>query len=152
MKKLAILVLLYLSIAGLVQGQQTNTQKLREAVNAKTFVFESRQASGMRGRMIQLDPGYTLDVSPEKVVANLPFFGRAYSSTPGQIDEGLKFELTEYDYAVKPRKKGGWDVSIKPIGTGDIRSVTLTIQTSGYASLRIISNSKDPMSYSGIIK
>ena len=74
MKKLAILALLYLSIAGLVHGQQTDTQKLREAVNAKTFVFESRQASAMRGRMIQLDPGYTLDVSPEKVVANLPFF------------------------------------------------------------------------------
>ncbi|GAA0879194.1 hypothetical protein GCM10009119_21620 [Algoriphagus jejuensis] len=102
--------------------------------------------------MIQLDPGYTLNVSPDRVVGDLPFFGRAYTSTPGQTDGGLKFDFTEYTYEVKPRKKGGWDITIEPTESNDIRSVFLTIQESGNASLRITSNSKEGMSYTGTIQ
>lgn len=152
MKKIAFLFLLCLTWAGLAQSQQTDPEKLQAAVDSKTFVFEGRQATGMRGRMIQMDPGYTLDVSPEKVVADLPFFGRSYQSTPGSTDGGLKFEFTEFTYEVKPRKKGGWDINIEPTEQNDIRSIFLTIQKTGNASLRITSNSKEGMSYSGIIK
>ncbi len=152
MKKPAILLLFCLTVAAIAHAQQNDPEKLQSAVDSKTFVFEGRQASGMRGRMIQLDPGYTLDVSPEKVTGDLPFFGRSYQATPGSTDGGLKFEFSEFDYLVKPRKKGGWDITIEPTEQQDIRSIFLTIQTSGNASLRITSNSKEGMSYSGIIK
>lgn len=151
MKKLAFF-LLCLAVALVSHAQETDPEKLQQAVDSKTFVFEGRQATAMRGRMIQLDPGYTLSVSPEKVVADLPFFGRAYSSTPGQTDGGLKFDFTEYTYDVKPRKKGGWDITIEPTESNDIRAIFLTIQKTGNASLRITSNSKEGMSYSGIIQ
>lgn len=144
--------LLCLFLAGLAQAQQTDPEKLQAAVDSKTFVFEGRQASGMRGRMIQMDPGYTLNVSPEKVVGDLPFFGRSYQGTPGSTDGGLKFEFSEFDYTVKPRKKGGWDITIEPTENNDIRSIFLTVQKSGNASLRITSNSKEGMNYSGIIQ
>ncbi len=152
MKKRTFLLLFCLTVAFTASAQQNDPEKLKEAVDTKTFVFEGRQASSMRGRMIQLDPGYTLDVSPEEVTGNLPFFGRSYQGTPGSTDVGLKFDFSEYDYKVKPRKKGGWDITIEPKVSSDVRSVFLTIQTSGNASLRIMSNGKDPMSYTGFIK
>lgn len=91
-------------------------------------------------------------MSPEKVVSNLPFFGRAYSATPGNTDGGLRFEFPDYSYEVKPRKKGGWDITIEPNEHHDVRTVYLTIQKTGNASLRITSNSRQAMSYTGIIR
>ena len=152
MKKLASFLLCFFSVAFLAVAQNIDSNNLQSAVDSKTFVFEGRQATGGRGRMIQLDPGYTLKVSSDRIVGDLPFFGRAYSSTPGQTDGGLKFDFTEYTYEVKPRKKGGWDITIEPTESNDIRAIFLTIQKTGNASLRITSNSKEGMSYSGIIQ
>lgn len=152
MIKCAFLVLAFLTCTFALQAQQSDQEKLQNAVDSKTIVFEARQASGIRGRMIQLDQGYTLSISPENVEADLPFFGRAYQSTPGMTDGGLKFEFSEFSYSSKARKKGGWDITIEPTETSDIRGIYLTVQKTGNASLRIISSSKEGMSYTGIIK
>ena len=152
MKKISSIFLFFLTLTCFAQAQQTDPAKLLMAVDSKTFVFEARQASGVRGRMIQLDPGYTLEVNSDKVVGDLPFYGRSYQSNPGTTDGGLKFEFSAFDYSVKTRKKGGWDITIEPTEHNDIRSIYLTIQKTGNTSLRINSNSKEGMSYSGIIK
>lgn len=152
MKKLVLLFVFCLSFAALTKAQKADPEKVQAAVESKTFEFVARQATGMRGRSIQLDPGYTLKVSPEKIVADLPFFGRAYQGTPGSSDGGLKFDFAEYTYEVKPRKKGGWDITIEPTEQNDIRSIFLTVQESGNASLRITSNSREGMSYTGFIR
>lgn len=151
MKKV-IVVLLCLFNTVFTHAQQTDSEMFKAAVDTKTFNFEARQASGVRGRMIQLDPGFTLLVSPDKVTGDLPFYGRSFTATPGSSDGGLKFEFSEFDYTVKPRKKGGWDITIEPTEGNDIRSIYLTIQKTGNTSLRITSNSKEGMSYTGIIK
>jgi hypothetical protein len=152
MKKNVLVFLFCLGLFSFAQAQQTDSEKLQGAVDTKTFVFEARQATGMRGRTVQLSPSYLLIVSPEKVTGDLPFYGRSYQATPGSTEGGLKFEFSEFDYTVKPRKKGGWDITIEPTENSDIRSLYLTIQKTGNASLRIISDNKEGMSYSGIIK
>ncbi len=133
-------------------AQQAQQEKLQTSIDSKSFVFEARQASGIKGRMIQLDPGFTLLVSPDKVTGDLPFYGRSFTSTLGSSDGGLKIEFSEFEYTVKLRKKGGWDITIEPADSNDIRSIYLTVQKTGSTSLRITSNSKDGMSYTGIIK
>ncbi len=152
MKKFVSLILLVLTLGSLSKAQQTDPEKLQASVDSETFVFEARQANAMRGRMIQLDPGYTLSVSPSKILGDLPFFGRSYQATPGSSDGGLKFEWVEFDFLIKPRKKGGWDITIESTGHSDVRSLFLTIQKNGSASLRVISNSKETISYNGFIK
>ncbi len=152
MKNLALLSILFLILSVEIVAQQTDPAKLQGAVDSKNFVFEARQASGSRGRMIQLDPGNLLSVSPEKVIGGLPFFGRSFTAAPGQTNGGLEFEFSEFTYEVKPRKKGGWDITIEPTEPNDIRSIYLTIQKTGNTSLRITSNSKEGMSYNGILK
>ena len=152
MKNTLTFLLLLLSLVTIAQAQQTNPEVLQLSINAKNFVFEARQASGIRGRMIQIDAGYTLTVTPEKVVGNLPFFGRSFQGAPGWSDAGMNFEFGEYDYSVKPRKKGGWDLTLRANGNSDVRALYLTVQKTGTASLRIISNSRMGMSYTGFIK
>lgn len=152
MKKLTIIFLFCMLHQAYTHAQQSDPEKLQAAVDAETFVFEARQASGMRGQMIQVDQGYTLVVTPEKITGELPFFGRSFQADPGSSDGGLKFEFSEFDFLSKPRKKGGFDVTIEPTGPSDVRSIFLTIQKNGSASLRIISNSKESMSYMGFIR
>jgi hypothetical protein len=151
MKTLPILFIFLFSFTHITFAQETDAEKLQQAIESKTFEFVVHQASGMRGRTIQLTSGYTLDMNPEKVKADLPFFGRAYSATPGSTDGGIKFEFTDYAYKIKPRKKGGWDITIEPSEPNDVRFVYLTIQKTGNASLRITSNNKEGMSYSGVV-
>jgi hypothetical protein len=152
MKRLAILTLFLFALIPATFAQESDTEKLRKAIDAKSFEFVARQASGMRGRSVQLTAGYSLQVTPEKVDANLPFFGRAYTATPGSSQGGLKFDFSAYSYEVMPRKKGGWDITIEPTEQQDVRSIFLTIQKTGNASLRITSNSKEGMSYTGVVK
>lgn len=152
MKQITFVVILCLINTALTHAQQTDSEMLKAAVETKTIHFEARQATGVRGRMVQLDPGFTLVVSPEKVTGDLPFYGRSYTATPGSSGGGLKFEFSAFDYTAKPRKKGGWDITIEPTEGSDIRSIYLTVQKTGNASLRITSNSKEGMSYTGIIK
>jgi hypothetical protein len=152
MKKFSLLFLTFLTLSLVSYAQLSPPEKLQTSVDSKSFVFEARQTSGVRGGMIQLDPGFTLLVSPDKVTGDLPFYGRSFTATPGSSDGGLKFEFSEFDYTVKLRKKGGWDITIEPTESNDIRSIYLTVQKTGNASLRITSNSKESMSYTGIIK
>ena len=150
--KLKLLILL-LAFPILAFSQEKSADQFKAMLDGKTFVFDATNAFGGRGRMIFLDPGYTLSVTPDQIVANLPFFGRAYTSTPGSTDVGLKFELAEFEYVVKDRKKKGWDVTIKSTQSGsDVRSIFLTVQETGNASLRVISNGRDAMSYNGTIR
>jgi hypothetical protein len=152
MKKPAILFLFCILYQAYTHAQQTDSDHLQAAIDSETFIFEARQASGIRGRMIQVDPGYTLAVSPAKVKGDLPFFGRSYQAAIGSSEGGLKFEFSEFDFLVKPRKKGGYEVTIGPNGPSDVRSIYLTIQKNGSASLRVISNTKESMSYTGNIR
>ncbi len=152
MKTLALFLFFCLTLTIKGNTQQIDPERLQSAIDSETFVFEANQASGMKGRMIQLTPGYTLNVSSAKVVGDLPFFGRSYQAAPGTSDGGLKFEFVQFDFLVKPRKKGGWDITIEPTESSDVRALYLTVQKNGSTSLRIISNSKESMSYTGFIK
>lgn len=150
--KLKILFLLFF-VPVWAFSQKKSAEEIQAMISDKNFIVEASQAFGGRGRMIYLDPGYTLVVRPAQVIGNLPFFGRSYTSTPGNTDIGLKFDISEFSYEVKPRKKKGWDVTIETTGSGeDVRSIYLTIQETGNVSMRIISNGKDSMTYNGMIK
>ena len=63
----------------------------------------------------------------------------------------LNFTSVKFLYEVKERKKGGWDILIKPTDQKNVREMTLTIFENGNSSLYVISNNLDPISYNGIV-
>ena len=125
----------------------TITNKLSE----KTYVFEASSVSPMRGGHKQLTIGYILKVKPDSVTCDLPYFGRAYQATPGSSEGGIKFISTKFEYSSAPRKKGGWEITIKPKDITDVRQLFLTVFDNGNTTLNVSSNNRDPISYAGYI-
>jgi hypothetical protein len=52
---------------------------------------------------------------------------------------------------VKATKKGGWEIVLKPKDVRDVREYFLSVSEKGYANLRVTSNNRQPISYSGVI-
>ena len=85
------------------------------------------------------------------MISNLPYYGRAYSASINPSENGLNFTSTNFDYTVTPRKKGGWEVLIKPKDANDVREMTFTIFENGTASLYVTSNNRESISFNGYI-
>ena len=129
--------------------QKANVSAL---IEAKRFVFQAQSVSPLRGGSRQLSPGYNLLVSPDTVISDLPFFGRAYQASPGAIGGGVKFTSTDFEYTVKDRKKGGWDITIKPKDVSNSQRVYISVSTDGNTSVRITSTDRDPISFHGFVE
>jgi hypothetical protein len=65
---------------------------------------------------------------------------------------GIKFTSTANSYNVKDRKKGGWDITIVPSDTKDVRQMFLSVSEDGYANLNVISNNRQAIRFDGIVR
>jgi hypothetical protein len=52
---------------------------------------------------------------------------------------------------VKPRKKDGWNVMIRPKGDKDVQQIALTISSEGYINAQVVSRNRQPINFSGVI-
>ncbi len=126
--------------------------KVQSIINSKDFVFIAESASPMGGRTIFLTSVYSVCVSEDTLVTDLPYFGRAYSAPINPLDGGIKLTSTKFDLNVQPKKKGGWNVLITPKDARDVRQLFLSGSEKGYASLQVTSNNRQAISFTGYIK
>ncbi len=159
MKNKTFALLLIMLAAGSHACAQDD-KKLQEAakaeafsniVNAKNYIFQADDAFPLKGNIIHLSFGYALKVTPDTIICNLPYYGQAYQANLAQKDSGYKFTSTHFDYKAEVRKKGGWNITIKPKDAGYGLQLDLTIQPTGSANLQITSNDRQSISYSGAI-
>lgn len=134
-------------------AQDTETQNLTisKKILDKNYVFIAQMAQPMNGGSLPLSGGYELRISPDKVVAELPYFGRAYSAPYGSLDGGIKFNSNQFDYTMTNRKKGKWDISIKPKDVQNVQQLFLTVFEDGTARLQVTNINRQPISFSGRI-
>lgn len=131
-----------------------NPSAIQKMVEEKEFVFVANTAIPLRGRIIpQLNHPYDLRISGDSIIAELPYFGRAFVAPIDPTVGGIRFISTESEYTVQPRKKGGWDISIKPSPSGrnDVRQLYLTVFENGQATLRVTNTNRDPISFHGYV-
>lgn len=130
---------------------QDETAVIKEAIEAKQFVFNVQIVSPASGTMRQVGgEGYRVRLSGDSLFSALPYFGRAYSA-PLNSDGGINFTSTKFDYTVKATKKGSWDIVIHPKGVNNLREFLLTVNESGNASLEALSNNRQPISFNGMV-
>jgi hypothetical protein len=91
-------------------------------------------------------------VKTDTLISELPYMGRVTQPSAYGADDGLRFTSGSYEYTVKTRKKGGWDVKIKPKDSRVVREFVLTVFDNGRADLRVTCKDRDPVSYSGAIE
>jgi hypothetical protein len=98
-----------------------------------------------------LTSGYDMKVLQDSINAYLPYFGRAYSASYGS-EGGIKFTSKKFDYRLKEKQKGGWELTIKPADTHDVSELTYSVAVNGYATLQVVSNNRQAISFYGVIE
>lgn len=148
------------------QTDKTTTNKI---IADKNYVFTANTAMPMSnqevsqvlrnfpgaqgGGLINLSgAAYDFTVTPDSIVAYLPYYGRAYSAPYNPTEGGIKFKSKDFSYIQTKNKKGSYSVSIK---TKDLKSenyqMVLTVSEKGYATLMVNSNNKQPINFNGVL-
>jgi hypothetical protein len=140
---------------GLTAGAQSKdpakVAAVKALVESQNYVFQAQTALPIHGQVRQLTTDYDMKITKDKIVSALPYYGRAYAPID-PTKGGMDFTINQFDYTVTPRKKGGWDITIKPKDLKeDVRQMYLTISQDGYSTLRVISENRDAISYNGSI-
>ncbi len=125
-------------------------KRIDSLINSKVFVFVASMAYPQGNKAMNLTTNINfIKFSPELIVSELPFYGRAYNVAYGG-DGGMKFQGKPEEYTVVKRKK---DYLIKAVvkGNNDSYQIFLTVSFEGSSSLSINSNNRSSISYSGDI-
>jgi hypothetical protein len=157
---IAVCALLAISAANPCFSQKTKAEKKKEkaaliksiVVDSQHYVFEPQTALPTTGGSRSLSYGYQLLVSKNKIESYLPYFGRAYTADYGSTQSPLEFNSTDFTYTLTDRKKGGWDIKIEYKDTKDGVKMMLTVFDSGSASLQVMSNNRQPISFNGYVE
>src|SRR5690606_23006200 len=89
---------------------------------------------------------YSVTFSPEMVVSNLPFFGRAYRGMKMGRDKGMRFKGKPENFQIEKAKE--FQLSTV-VNDGDAYKISLSVANSGNATLTISSNSRGTITYQG---
>jgi hypothetical protein len=161
MKKYSLIVIINILVAVLVLMPQFSTaqknadsvqqNKFENLVASQHYTFIAESATTASGRLRMLDVQYDLQVSKEKVTADLPYFGTAYFSPVNPSETGIKFTSKDFDYNLVKRKKDGWEILIKSKDISNAQNLNLTVYSNGKATLQVTSNSRQGISFNGYI-
>ncbi|MGX5688027.1 DUF4251 domain-containing protein [Arcticibacter tournemirensis] len=123
--------------------------EIKQMVSSKDFVFKAQFALPMGGSSFQLTSEYDVRVTKDTVVCFLPYFGRAYTAPMNPSEGGIRFTSKDFQYTVSNKKKSGWDIVIKPRDVNNIQQLTFYISESGYGSVQVTDNNRQPISFNG---
>lgn len=150
---LLIVITLFALVACKATDPQVKLAKVQE-IDAKLeqsrYTFEATTANPMGGKIVHLTPGYTLKVTPDSIVAYLPYYGRAYSvSDP--TEGGIKFVSTDFKYSVSEKSKGSSRVAIEIKDSPHNYKLSLLLGETGRSTLYVNQNNKQGITFVGDI-
>ena len=128
-------------------------QGLLRLINTQQYAFRGNKANPQNGPQIDLTTRDNfLRINKENAVADMPYFGRAYSGGYSASGGGVKFDGPMETYEVnKNDKKRQVTIQFKVIGKDDTFTCTLTVSGINNASLSVTSNKRQTISYTGMI-
>lgn len=149
---LAFFLPIFLSAQTDKEAQQAALEKIvRGMIESKNYIFNANAVTPMYGDRRLVTLPYNLRIAGDSVIAELPYFGRAYSAHMSMADGGIAFTSIQNKYIVKEQKKGGWHISIRPEGQLNARELYLIVYDNGSATLNVTSSNRDAISFSGYI-
>jgi hypothetical protein len=133
------------------QKKQDQYVQLKSLIDSKKFRFHALSATSMKGMTRQLTSEYFLKLNNDSLSVELPYFGRSYTTSYPPTDLSTSFSSIQFSYVADSAKKGGWDITIVPKNELNASKINMSITSSGYCTVRISSNSRQPISYYGTI-
>ncbi|MGO3183686.1 MAG: DUF4251 domain-containing protein [Aequorivita sp.] len=125
-----------------------DTGRIPEMLNSKTFEFIANTVFPMGGTPKNLvGSGYSVSFTPEMIISNLPFYGRAYTGMTMGRDKGMRFEGAPENFTISDGSD--YDINVTVEGESDTYSISMSVSVSGYATLSISSNDRGTITYQG---
>ncbi|AEV97510.1 hypothetical protein A4D02_30585 [Niastella koreensis] len=154
MKNVWLAIIAFICLPAIGWAQQPKKDKkaeIKAIVEAQNYVFKAQTALPTAGTTRQLTSDYSLQVSKDTIVSDLPYFGRAFTAPLNPSEGPLQFTTTKFQYMVSTNKKGGWNVTITPQDVSDPHELIMTIFDNGSASMVVNSTNRQPISFNGYI-
>lgn len=151
MKKFVTLLTLCFLVTGSIEAQQLDKNQVHDLVQSKNFVFKAEYVLPMGAPSRFLTSDYDLKIHGDSLISYLPYFGRSYVAPPPG-EGGINFTSTDYEYKTKAKKKGRWEITLKPREADIKNDLILEIYENGTARLMISSSERQSISYTGYIK
>ncbi|PWT95024.1 MAG: hypothetical protein C5B52_18815 [Bacteroidetes bacterium] len=163
MKKFLFIAIIFAMVSMSAFSQETKKETkaekqakqdslIRQLVESQDYDFVAQSAIPTGGRTLQLTSDYTLKVRKDSLIADLPYYGKAFTADIGGTGGGITFKTTDFSYEKKDGKKGSWDITIKPKDVTSTNQMSLHISSAGYASIMVMSNSRENISFYGYIR
>ena len=150
MKNIIVIASLFLIACSSVQtSENSNIAKL---LQNKEFVFIAQTAIPARSPSIAIGGGgYDLKMLNDSLSVLLPFYGRSTDISAGRNGGPIELKTKDFSYTVN-KKKTRWEVYFVPTGQTPIRQMSLSVSENGYASLQVVSNNRDNMTFNGVVE
>lgn len=141
-------------------------EKVSALLNSGEFTFIAQRANPMNmdvvnvmnslpgsssTRILDLDYGYTVQISKDQLEVTLPYFGRLYNPSYDTIKNGFRFTSKDYKVTQEDGRKGSKVFYITVNDQQNIRKMNLEVFKNGKAYLSIDANDRQPISYDGYI-
>lgn len=152
--KTLIISVFILSISGCKSVQNNKPmmgKDLAGKIESADYTFIPRMAISADGRALQLSSTFSLHISHDSIIADLPYYGRAYVSSRPPACSGLKFISSKFDYNIKKNDSGS-NINISTSDTDAKFNLLLTINNKGNASLTVNENSRQSIVFYGYIE
>ncbi len=126
-------------------------EAIKALIKTDEYTIEATWATSNKGKRINLIGNNDfLKINQKEADVDLPFFGQAYSGAGFGGDSGIKFKGTMENYNVELNdKKQRITINFNGKGKSDTYNFTLSIFTSGSASIHVTSNNRSAMKYDG---
>ncbi|MEQ1623895.1 MAG: DUF4251 domain-containing protein [Sediminibacterium sp.] len=153
-KKLILLLIISLISLNILQAQLV--QKVQNAyeqiLKEQDFTFTAQAYATASSEKKQMTDPYSFKVGIDSIEGILPYYGQSYTAQINLTDGSIKFNILKYKYEFMEKKKGRYQVSIKPEDKNTtIQSFYLTIFTDGTGQVDVLSRNREPMTFYGSI-
>lgn len=149
--KSALALVTALLATSYTHAQNVDKSTIQNFIQGKTLVFKAQTVMPMTGSVRTLTSDYEVKLSGDSLTCYLPYFGRAYTAGYGEGGP-INFTTTKFEYKATQRKKGGWNITIQPKNVNDVRVLNFTVFEKGYANLQVLSNNRQPISFTGFVQ
>ena len=164
MKTTHAVLVIFFFLSLMEVSAQTDKTVIKKLIASKNFVFNATRAHPMSesslnqilgpnamNTVLDLSSGsYYLQVTKDRIVADLPFFGRSYSAPMGTDNTGTRFTSKDFTYSTIKKKKN-WVITIEPKDVQDSQKLILRISESGSATLNVNNYNRQTISFDGYI-
>lgn len=145
-----VFILLFNSCKTTTSLPEESFLQLKEHIDSVNYVFVPNLAMPIGGPSINLASNYSLKITKDTIIADLPYFGRAYSAPLSSSDVGIKFVSTDfkYKYSFNESKKK-WQIKIiANDGKGKIEFV-LGVNSSANGTLSVYDPNRQVIVFMG---